>query len=220
MQVLIGKKKFLFTLLIFFFFTTYQFKINHPFFLLKVKSVSFTDSYNFEENIKDEITKFLTKKNLFYLDNDNLLKLLKKSKWLKSYQIKKKYPSHVDIILKEHKPIAILDNNFFLINDNYKVTDKIDIKNKLNLIIIKGDFDNDKFRKVYIALKNTKIFSKIKELHFSNLGRWDIYLNNNILVRMGSYNIKKQVNLLNIIFSKKKNIKNIDLRTEDIAIIK
>lgn len=220
MPALIGKKKFLFVIFIFFFLTTYHFKKNYTLPILKVKTVNFIGSNNFEENIKDEITKFLTKKNLFYLDNDNLLKLLKKSKWLKSYQIKKKYPSHVDIILKEHKPIAILDNNFFLINDNYKVTDKIDIKNKLNLIIIKGDFDNDKFRKVYIALKNTKIFSKIKELHFSNLGRWDIYLNNNILVRMGSYNIKKQVNLLNIIFSKKKNIKNIDLRTEDIAIIK
>ena len=185
----------------------------------KVKSVSFIGSNNFEENIKDEVINFLTKKNLLYLESNNLSNLLKKSKWLKSYQIKKKYPSHIDIILKEHKPIAILNNNF-LINDNYEVTDKIDIKNKFNLIYIKGEFNNEKFRKIYIALKNKKIFSKIIELHFLNLGRWDIYLNNNIHVKMNYNNIEKQVSLLNVILSKKRNIRNIDLRNEDIAIIK
>ena len=218
MQVLKGKF-FFFIFLIFFFFTSYQFKIKEPFFLPKVKSVSFIGSNNLEENIKDEVINFLTKKNLFYLESNNLSNLLKKSKWLKSYQIKKKYPSHIDIILKEHKPIAILNNNF-LINDNYEVTDKIDIKNKLNLIYIRGEFNNKKFRKIYIALKNKKIFSKIIELHFLNLGRWDIYLNNNIHVKMNSNNIEKQVSLLNVILSKKKNIRNIDLRNEDIAIIK
>ena len=219
MQVLKGKFFYFFIFLIFFFFTSYQFKINNPLFLPKVKSVSFIGSNNFEENIKDDVVNFLTKKNLFYLENSNLSNLLKKSKWLKSYQIKKKYPSHVDIILKEHKPIAILDNNF-LINDNYEVTDKIDIKNKLNLIYIKGEFNNDKFKKVYIVLKNKKIFSKIIEIHFLNLGRLDLYLNNNTLVKMSSNNIEKQVSLLDVILSKKKNIRNIDLRNKDIAIIK
>ena len=219
MQVLKGKFFYFFIFLIFFFFTSYQFKINNPLFLPKVKSVSFIGSNNFEENIKDDVVNFLTKKNLFYLENSNLSNLLKKSKWLKSYQIKKKYPSHVDIILKEHKPIAILDNNF-LINDNYEVTDKIDIKNKLNLIYIKGEFNNDKFKKVYIVLKNKKIFSKIIEIHFLNLGRLDLYLNNNTRVKMNSNNIEKQVSLLDVILSKKKNIRNIDLRNKDIAIIK
>jgi len=219
MPVLRGKKKFLLIIFIFFFLTTYKFKINYSIPILKVKTVNFIGSDNFEENIKDEIINFLLKKNIFNLDDKKLLKLFYQSKWLKGYKIKKKYPDHIDIIIKEHKPVAILHNSFFLINDDYIITNKIYNKNHSNLIYIKGIFDRDKFKKVFNSLKNSQIFSEIIELHFLKLGRWDIYLKNKIHVKMGNYNIAKQINILVEALNKKKNLTNIDLRIEGVIII-
>ena len=219
MPVLRGKKKFLFIIFIFSFLTTYQFKINYSLPILKIKTVNFIGCNNFEENVKDEVVNFLLKKNIFNLDNKKLLKLFYKSKWLKGYKIKKKYPDHIDIIIEEHKPIAILHNNFFLINDDYVVTNKMYNKNYSNLIYIKGVFKREKFKKVFTNLKNSKIFSEITELHFLKLGRWDIYLKNKVHVKMGDYNIVKQIDILFEVLNKKKGVRNIDLRTEGIIII-
>jgi len=219
MPVLIGKKKFLFIIFIFFFLTTYHFKKNYFLPILKVKTVNFIGSNNFEENIKDEIINFLLKKNIFNLEDKKLLKLFHKSKWVKVYKIRKKYPDHIDIIIKEHKPVAILQNSFFLINDDYVVTNKIYNKEYPNLIYIRGIFDREKFKKVFTSLKNSQIFNEIIELHFLKLGRLDIYLKNKAHVKMGDYNIAKQVNILVEVLNKKKNLTNIDLRVEGIIII-
>jgi len=219
MPALRGKNNFLFIIFIFFFLTTYQFKISYFLPIFKVKTVNFIGSYNFEENIKDETISFLLKKNIFNLENKELLKILNKSKWVKKYKIKKKYPFHIDIIIKEHKPVAILRDNFFLINDDYIVTNTMHIKNHLNLIYISGDFNRDKFKKVFINLKNSKIFDDIIELHFLKIGRWNIYLKNEVYVKMGDYNIAKQINILVEVLNKKKLLKSIDLRSEGIVII-
>jgi len=56
-------------------------------------------------------------------------------------------------------------------------------------------------------------------LHFLKLGRWDIYLKNKIHVKMGNYNIAKQINILVEALNKKKNLTNIDLRIEGVIII-
>ena len=123
----------------------------------------------------------------------------------------------------EYKPIAVLKkkDRFFLINEDFKLSKKvIKTNNKLDLIIITGKYENDYFKNIYNKIVDNKIFSLIKELHLLNLGRLDLYLKNNIHVKMGYYDIEKQIKILEIMLSQNQNLTYIDLRNENAVIVK
>ena len=123
----------------------------------------------------------------------------------------------------EYKPIAVLKqkDRFFLINEDFKLSKKvIKTNNKLDLIVITGKYENKYFKNIYNKIVDNKIFSLIKELHLLNLGRLDIYLKNNIHVKMGYYDIEKQIKILEIMLSQNQNLTYIDLRNENAVIVK
>lgn len=57
-------------------------------------------------------------------------------------------------------------------------------------------------------------------MHLLNLGRLDLYLKNNIHIKMGYYDIEKQIKILEIMLSQNKNLTYIDLRNENTVIVK
>lgn len=223
MQVLIGKRKFLFLFFIFFFFTTYQNNKKNNLYIFKIEKINFIGDINFEENIKDDIVRFLIQKNLYNISINELSKFFDKSQWLKKFSIKRKYPNQIDLFIIEYKPIAVLKqkDRFFLINEDFKLSKKvIKTNNKLDLIVITGKYENKYFKNIYNKIVDNKIFSLIKELHLLNLGRLDIYLKNNIHVKMGYYDIEKQIKILEIMLSQNQNLTYIDLRNENAVIVK
>ncbi len=74
MQVLIGKRKFLFLFFLFFFFTTYQNNKKNNLYIFKIEKINFIGDINFEENIKDDIVRFLIQKNLYNISINELSK--------------------------------------------------------------------------------------------------------------------------------------------------
>ena len=223
MQVLIGKRKFLFLFFIFFFITTYQNNKKNNLYIFKIEKINFIGDINFEENIKDDIVRFLIQKNLYNISINELSKFFDKSQWLKKFSIKRKYPNQIDLFIIEYKPIAVLKqkDRFFLINEDFKLSKKvIKTNNKLDLIVITGKYENKYFKNIYNKIVDNKIFSLIKELHLLNLGRLDIYLKNNIHVKMGYYDIEKQIKILEIMLSQNQNLTYIDLRNENAVIVK
>ena len=223
MQVLIGKRKFLFLFFIFFFFTTYQNNKKNNLYIFKIEKINFIGDINFEENIKDDIVRFLIQKNLYNISINELSKFFDKSQWLKKFSIKRKYPNQIDLFIIEYKPIAVLKkkDRFFLINEDFKLSKKvIKTNNKLDLIVITGKYENNYFKNIYNKIVDNKIFSLIKELHLLNLGRLDLYLKNNIHVKMGYYDIEKQIKILEIMLSQNQNLTYIDLRNENAVIVK
>lgn len=223
MQVLTGKRKFLFLFFIFFFFTTYQNNKKNNLYIFKIEKINFIGDINFEENIKDDIVRFLIQKNLYNISINELSKFFDKSQWLKKFSIKRKYPNQIDLFIIEYKPIAVLKqkDRFFLINEDFKLSKKvIKTNNKLDLIVITGKYENKYFKNIYNKIVDNKIFSLIKELHLLNLGRLDIYLKNNIHVKMGYYDIEKQIKILEIMLSQNQNLTYIDLRNENAVIVK
>lgn len=223
MQVLTGKRKFLFLFFIFFFITTYQNNKKNNLYIFKIEKINFIGDINFEENIKDDIVRFLIQKNLYNISINELSKFFDKSQWLKKFSIKRKYPNQIDLFIIEYKPIAVLKqkDRFFLINEDFKLSKKvIKTNNKLDLIVITGKYENKYFKNIYNKIVDNKIFSLIKELHLLNLGRLDIYLKNNIHVKMGYYDIEKQIKILEIMLSQNQNLTYIDLRNENAVIVK
>ena len=223
MQVLIGKRKFLFLFFLFFFFTTYQNNKKNNLYIFKIEKINFIGDVNFEENIKDDIVRFLIQKNLYNISVNELSKFFDKSQWLKKFSIKRKYPNQIDLFIIEYKPIAVLKkkDHFFLINEDFKLSKKvIKTNNKLDLIVITGKYENKYFKNIYNKIVDNKIFSLIKELHLLNLGRLDLYLKNNIHVKMRYYDIEKQIKILEMMLSQNQNLTYIDLRNENAVIVK
>jgi cell division septal protein FtsQ len=61
-------------------------------------------------------------------------------------------------------------------------------------------------------------YRSLKEVRFIYKDRWDLKLNDGTLIKLGTYSLEEQINNIKI-FSKKNNLKLIDLRTKDRVII-
>ena len=107
MQVLKDNTNTILLIIFFFFLTSYQINKINIFTFFKVNEVEFIGSKNFEENLKDDLTNSLNNKNLFSIAKKEISQIVKKSQWVESYKIKKKYPKKISIIFFEYKPIAI-----------------------------------------------------------------------------------------------------------------
>ena len=147
--------------------------------------------------------------------------IVKKSQWIESYKIKKKYPKKISIIFFEYKPVATfqIESKSFLINSKFKLTNKLANFNN-DLIQITGEYRPKQFQNIYNIIIKSEIYKKVKIIKFNNLKRWDIYLKNNALIKFGNYNITEQIHILESIIKKYKDFYVIDLRNKGNVIIK
>ena len=197
MQVLKDNKNIILLIIFFLFLTSYQIKKINIFTFFKVNEVEFIGSKNFEENLKDDLTNSLNNKSLFNITKKEISNIVKKSQWIESYKIKKKYPKKISIIFFEYKPVATfqIESKSFLINSKFKLTNKLANFNN-DLIQITGEYRPKQFQNIYNIIIKSEIYKKVKIIKFNNLKRWDIYLKNNALIKFGNYNITEQIHIL------------------------
>ena len=78
-----------------------------------------------------------------------------------------------------------------------------------------GEFKNKDFFELKKAVDESNFrYNQIKKFYFYKSGRWDIEMNNGLLIKLPRKEVKESLKLL-IIFlddNKKKNIKEVDLR--------
>lgn len=223
MLVLKGNKKLLFFLILFLFFTTFQINENNIFPFFKIKKVTFLETGNFEENIKNNITENLLGKNLFNIKQQKIALLFNDSQWVKSYLIKKKYPEEILFKIFEYKPLAIQQkkDNLYLINDNFSITDKILKKNhNLALVNIIGEYERENLKELYMKVFEFDFFKELISIKFLNLDRVEIFFKDNVHVKLGKYNYESQLNIIGKIIKNKKNYKLIDLRNEGVVVVR
>ena len=223
MQVLKDKKKYLFLIIIFLSFTTFNQnqKNNYPIF--QIKEVVFLNSINFEENIKNNIKEILINKSLLNLNYKKIALLFNESKWIKSYKIKKKYPNTIFIELKEHEVVAIKKkgDKYFLINDSFLLTNKtVNKVQSLNFIHFSGIYSSEDLRDFYITLSKSNFFNNVENVNFKNLHRIELYLKNKILIKLGNYDLQDQFKIVDNIINKFFFLELIDLRNKGTIIIK
>ena len=199
---MILKNKFF--LLIFFFvvFTTYNF--NEPkknfsiIFPIKEIIIEKTNAVNLIK-LKSEL-EFLRKTSLFFLKEKEILKVTDKHDFILNIQLKKKYPNTLKIFISEKIPVAseIDGNNRYYLTKDGKKINYIELKIYEDLPVIFGNHKNFSSFFSDIEKSNFKI-KNIKAFYYFDIGRWDIVLKDERIIKLPDTNyenILKEIDLI------------------------
>ena len=162
--------------------------------------------------------------NIFFLNKENINKIINSNTLIHDYEIFKRYPHSLDINVKRTKFLArIKDNkNFFLIGSNGKLS-PIEHKDKSDYLpFIFGKPKIDQFLKFKTIIDSSKFeYEDIDSIFFFSSNRWDIQLKNELLVRLPSKNIKKTLDLVSdfLIENTNNSIKIVDARIQNQIIL-
>jgi len=164
----------------------------------------------------------LFSKNIFFIDKKEINKIMNKYNVIEEYNVKRIYPSTLNVKIKPTKYLArSSNNNQLLVGANGKLIkdeDYIEILpyifgefNSTNFIILKKNIDQSRFT-----------FKELKTLYFFQSNRWDLLTNNDILIKLPLNNPLDSLNLAYIIMSNSdfEKTKIIDLRIKNHLILK
>jgi|TARA_B110000196_G_C20845725_1_gene520424 cell division protein FtsQ len=192
---------------------SYSFKINQ----INIEGLSDTDNSKIYNELND-----IFYRNILLVGKDEIQKVISKYNIIEEYNIKKIYPSTININIKPTKLVARLsNNNQLLVGSNSKIIE--DKKNIEILPYIFGEFNSKEFLIFKKNIDQSKfIFAKFKILYFFPSNRWDILTYDDILIKLPQDNIFKSLNLAYKIINNNdfKNINLIDLRISNHLIIK
>ena len=161
-------------------------------------------------------------KDILFIDKKEISKIMNKYNIIEEYNIKRIYPSTINIKIKPTKYLARTSNdNQLLVGANGKFIK--DEENREILPYIFGEFNSTDFLTFKKNIEQSKfIFTDFKTLYFFPSNRWDVLTNSDILIKLPQDNFLKSLNLAYKIISnnefQNKNI--IDLRVNNHLIIK
>ena len=184
-----------------------------------IKVSGLTIAKNLE--IKNELKSILYQ-NILFLGAEEINKIINKHNVIEEYNIKKIYPSTLNIEIKPTKFLAKITNyNNLIVGSNGKLISS----EQSNIILpyIFGEFNSKKFLEFTKNIKLSKFnFTEFKVLYFFPSNRWDILTIDDVLIKLPENNVSISLNKAYKIISstnfKDKNI--IDLRVKDHLIIK
>ena len=156
-------------------------------------------------------------KSLIFLNRKELRKISSEFVFIKEVKIKKIYPSTINILVKENKPLAMFIENEkkILLLEMGITTKNYIIKNKESLPIVKGNGAEKKFYKLYETLERLNFqMDLINEINYFAIDRWDILLKNGKLLKLPTERIESSVKKFISIYDKDnfKNFKIFDFR--------
>ena len=161
-------------------------------------------------------------KSIFVISEDEIRKILEKYNIIHEFNIKKIYPSTLNIEIKATKFIArVSNNNQYLVGANGKLIE--DKSNNELLPYIFGEFNSHDFLSFKQNIeKSIFSFSNLKELSFFPSGRWDILTDKDILIKLPQEHIVASLNLSKKLIDNDnfKDYKFIDLRAKNHLVTK
>ena len=227
MHQLINKKKIYFYLISFLFISTF---FNHNLIdnLKNTFKIDDIEIQNTKAEINDIIlsnTSFLLGKNIFFINEKFLFEKLYKLNFIESISVVKKYPSTIKIKTRETDLIAItyINQEKYFLGNNGKFIIGKKFKPKKDLPIIFGNFELNDYNLITQALKKEGIDSnKITKYYFHKSKRWDLFFENNILVKLPTKKINETLRIYKTLIKKNKitPYSTIDLRIYNRAVIK
>ena len=152
---------------------------------------------------------------IFFLSSKELKNIIESENIVENFEVYKIYPSTLNIYITQTEFLGKINNEgkIFLIGSNGKLLKK-ELSNK-KLPFIFGTPSIDEFLKFKKNFDNSKFsYDQIKNLYFFPSKRWDVQLNNDILLKLPVSNIDVSLDYLFQLLSddKFKNIKKIDAR--------
>ena len=195
---------------------------NNEFF--KIKIIDIKGNFLVKKNEISEKLSTIYNKNIFLIKEEDIQEPLKDINFLKEVIVKKKYPNTIIIKIVETKPVAILfkDKNKYVLDNSSNLISYASNINFNHLPSIFGNDAENHFVYFFNQLENNNFPSKkIKNFYYFQIGRWDLQLLNNKIIKLPHNNtddaIKKSVELL-----KREDFKNyniIDLRVDGKIIV-
>ena len=169
-----------------------------------------------------ESLEILNLQNVFFLDKNKIIKILNSNNLIENFFIFKKYPSSLEIKIKQAEFLAKVNKNgkMYYLGSNGKLI--LSEKNQTELPFIFGEFKSKDFFDLYQVINDTSFdFNEIKKLFFFNSGRWDIETYSGVLIKLPREKFKQSFNIsLKILNDDKfKEIKIIDLRQSNQVIV-
>ena len=136
--------------------------------------------------------KNLNLENIYLLDGDKIKEIIDSNSLVYEYRIFKKYPSTINIEIEKTIFLAKINqyDKIFIIGANGKLS-KNDSSIK-DLPYIFGNPEIIEFLNFKKIIEDSKIsYDNIKNLYFFKSKRWDIQLENNILIKLSRNNVKE-----------------------------
>tara|TARA_B100000787_G_scaffold103277_1_gene76463 strand:+ start:39 stop:707 length:669 start_codon:yes stop_codon:yes gene_type:complete len=184
--------------------------------IIKVSGLESENNLVLLKNIKN-----LNLGNIFFLHDAEIRNIINSNSLVEGYNVLKKYPSSLYIEINKTKFLARINNNgeSFLIGSNGKLIkddDKISV-----LPFVNGDPSINDFLKFKKIIDNSKFeYNDIKNLFFFSSKRWDIEINNEIMIKLPRKNPEQVIGLVFEIFNQNlDNIKTIDARVKNQIIL-
>ena len=177
--------------------------------------------------IENNVTKF--KGNLIGLNFNSIKEIVESSEWVKRASIKKVLPSTLKINVTENDPYAIYfqEGKSFLIDLDGSIITEINLNNyEDDLLFVRGENSPELLeqliRDISIAFPN--LTQTLEEVEFIEKRRWNLKLNNKLLVKLPDENIQQSLKNLKQLFEEQEvmesNIIEIDLRIQGRAALK
>ena len=167
--------------------------------------------------------------NLITFDKDSAKSLLEEVGWVKRASIKKIYPNTLSINIIESEPFAIFyqDQDILLIDiDGQIISPNPDINKFENLMSVRGENAENKLSEIIkeISISFPGVRNKINSLEFVDKRRWNLFLSDNLLVKLPDTEISQSLKNLKQLFDDNQildsNIIEVDLRIKGRAVIK
>ncbi len=222
----INNKKIYFYIFSLFFLTT----ILNPNFInsskdkFLIKNIEIISNDKKIDDIIQSKINHLLSKNILYLKKNLILDELNNLRYLENLNIRKKYPSTVIVKADKTELIAItyINQKKYFLGKNGKFILAKNITTSNQLPIIFGNFEILDFLKLKKELKKNNLdIPIISKYYFHKNKRWDLYLENNIILKLPSKNISSALKIYNE-FSNLNKIKSntlIDLRVKNRIIV-
>ena len=203
-----------FYVLIILFLTTIS---NYNFYNKKIFTIKHIDINGLSEkknlSIKNEIQNIIGK-NIILVKKNNFNKIMYRND-IRDITIKKIYPNKLVINFIPAKPICeiLFEDYKIFLGDNGKKLEPETIDRKLPIVYGSKNIKNI-FKVINLLMSSNLDYYKINEIIFFKSGRFDINLDNEILIKYPINYSKEIINYSNDLFNNKKfaNSKIIDLR--------
>ena len=159
-----------------------------------IKKIKIIGLSNFEEeNILKEIYK-LNLENIFFLNGKEITRILSSNNLIENFKIYKKYPSTLLIEIQKTNFLAKInkDGKIYIVGSNGKLIKDLSFQNKLPYIF--GNPDIKEFLHLKKIIDESKIsYEQIQNLYFFKSKRWDLELENNVILKLSKYNLKNSL---------------------------
>ena len=191
---------------------------------LKIQKIKIVNNFLIKSSEIKEKLSTIYNRNIFSIKKKDIEEPLKEINFLEKIEVKKKYPNTIVVKIFETKPVAIL----------YKNKAKYLLDSSSNLIFFENNMNFNQLPSVFgIGAENYFVYffnqlennnfpiNNIKKFYFFQIGRWDLQLANDKMIKLPHDNIedaiKKSIELLN-----RKDFQNyniIDLRVDGKIIV-